>query len=141
MIAKDNNKTSEAGHSITKICKNCNQIKSLSEFSIRKDTKNYRNECKICRNLKQKNYSKTETAKIVQYNADQKRNKKFPKRRRARSLLYKAIKNKKIIPLPCLICGEKSEAHHVAYDMPLDVVWLCKLHHKQAHEITKGDLN
>ena len=141
MIVKDNNKTSESGHCTTKICSKCKKVKLLLEFSLRKETKNYRSECKECRCLKQRKYSKTDAAKIVQYNADQKRNKKFPERRKARNMLYKAIKDKKIMPLPCLICGEKSEAHHVAYDMPLDVVWLCKVHHKQAHETTKGELN
>jgi hypothetical protein len=35
---------------------------------------------------------------------------------------------------PCSICGaERAEAHHPDYSKPLDVIWLCKTHHAQAH--------
>lgn len=36
-------------------------------------------------------------------------------------------------PQPCLVCGEKAHGHHPDYDRPLDVVWLCPQHHKDAH--------
>lgn len=62
---------------------------------------------------------------------------KNPKARKARSLLEKAVKTKKIEKLPCLICGEKSEAHHSHYDLPLDVTWLCRKHHIETHKITR----
>jgi hypothetical protein len=39
--------------------------------------------------------------------------------------------------LPCLLCGEKAEAHHTDYDMLLDVIWLCPAHHKQAHAMAR----
>jgi hypothetical protein len=43
----------------------------------------------------------------------------------------------------CFKCGiektpahdEKPEAHHPDYSAPLDVVWLCSAHHKQAHAL------
>lgn len=36
--------------------------------------------------------------------------------------------------MPCRVCGaKKAEAHHEDYDRPLDVVWLCRAHHKERH--------
>ncbi len=34
-----------------------------------------------------------------------------------------------LIPEPCY-CGRKGEAHHNDYDKPLDIVWLCRAHHR-----------
>src|SRR5436190_12541655 len=36
---------------------------------------------------------------------------------------------------PCVVCGDKkSEGHHPDYNKPLDVVWLCQLHHAEMHK-------
>ena len=40
----------------TKICTVCKQEKPLTEFSFRKDTNKYRNQCKECKSLKYKKY-------------------------------------------------------------------------------------
>lgn len=58
-----------------------------------------------------------------------------PDRRRAQATLGKAVRAGTIVPEPCFICGGKAEAHHPDYSMPLDVVWLCPPHHKQAHAL------
>lgn len=58
---------------------------------------------------------------------------KYPERRRAQVMLNNAIRDGRIKAMPCFICGGKAEAHHPNYDSPLDVVWLCPIHHKQAH--------
>ena len=63
---------------------------------------------------------------------------RHPHRRYAQNVLAAAIKSGKIAPLPCMICGEKAEAHHTHYDAPLEVVWLCSPHHKQAHALAKA---
>ena len=36
---------------------------------------------------------------------------------------------------PCMICGEKGfvQKHHHDYSQPLDVIWLCKMHHIESH--------
>ena len=60
-----------------------------------------------------------------------------PERRTAHILLGNAVRTGKVQPWPCMICGEKAEAHHPCYDMPLDVVWLCHSHHVQAHQIAR----
>lgn len=41
-----------------------------------------------------------------------------------------------LIPQPCQICGstENIEKHHEDYSKPLDVIWLCRIHHKHGHK-------
>lgn len=46
----------------------------------------------------------------------------------------RAVKYGRLIKLPCEVCGNvQSEAHHPDYSKPLDVRWLCTLHHKNEH--------
>lgn len=53
---------------------------------------------------------------------------------KCRKIVFQAIKNKKIKRLPCIICGNtKSEAHHIDYNKPLQIKWLCKKHHWEQH--------
>lgn len=41
------------------------------------------------------------------------------------------------IPMtPCVVCGEKkTDRHHEDSTKPLEVVMLCRLHHKAAHRV------
>ena len=55
---------------------------------------------------------------------------------RARIILNNALKLGKLVkPAGCWQCGstERVEAHHVAYDLPLAVTWLCSLCHGRVH--------
>ena len=53
---------------------------------------------------------------------------------KARRIVFYAIKTSKIIKSPCLVCGDvKSQGHHEDYNKPLDVVWLCQIHHAKWH--------
>ena len=55
-------------------------------------------------------------------------------RANARSYLHVYVKRGHVTRGCCEVCGdEKVEAHHEDYTKPLDVRWLCKLHHLQAH--------
>lgn len=49
-----------------------------------------------------------------------------------------------LVALPCEACGSvPTHAHHAnGYDDPLDVTWLCAIHHREAHGPTpvKGRL-
>jgi hypothetical protein len=66
--------------------------------------------------------------------------KQYPNRAKANALVSKAIRAGKLQKLPCLVCGsERSLAHHPDYDRPLDVVWLCQPHHKQAHALVANE--
>lgn len=57
-----------------------------------------------------------------------------PDRYAAKVALKREVKARRIISLPCWECGGlKTEAHHPVYSLPLDVVWLCRKHHRQLH--------
>ena len=56
-----------------------------------------------------------------------------PSMEKAHSAVKTAIKNGTLTRQPCRACGNpKTEAHHEDYSKPLDVVWLCRVHHRQA---------
>lgn len=52
----------------------------------------------------------------------------------AHARVYKAIKNGDLIRKNCRDCDRKDvHGHHSDYSRPLDVVWLCPVHHKLEH--------
>lgn len=64
-----------------------------------------------------------------------------PERRSAQNKLASAIKSGRTSAWPaCALpdCANKPEAHHPDYSNPLDVVWLCSAHHKQAHALARN---
>lgn len=66
--------------------------------------------------------------------------KRHPERDIARTALNNAVRDGRVVPWPiCAMpeCNSKPEAHHPDYSKPLDVVWLCDAHHKQAHAQTR----
>ena len=78
------------------------------------------------------NKEKISARKVTYYQANKEKSK-------AHSAVSGAIKSGKLVRLPCSDCGEtNTEAHHYAYDMPLDVIWLCSKHHGQLHREHRG---
>lgn len=66
---------------------------------------------------------------------------KHPKKVRAQRKLQQAVKNKKIIKLPCEYCkSTKVIAHHDNYNEPFNVRWVCKTHHRKIHYETRKNL-
>ncbi|MES0010112.1 hypothetical protein NKJ78_03605 [Mesorhizobium sp. M0037] len=52
----------------------------------------------------------------------------------AHQCLRSALKRGLVIQMPCEQCGDLvAEAHHDDYDKPMDVRWLCRLHHRHEH--------
>lgn len=52
----------------------------------------------------------------------------------AQLTLRNAIASNKIQRLPCEVCGKlPTDGHHMDYSKPLEVVWLCRKHHKLEH--------
>lgn len=67
-------------------------------------------------------------------------------RRKARIIVGNAIRDGDLSPWPACAHPEgcdhtKVEAHHPDYSRPLDVVWLCPAHHKQAHALASQVLS
>lgn len=52
----------------------------------------------------------------------------------ARQQVSNCIRDGKMKKQPCSVCGsENAQAHHTDYSKPLDVVWLCTVHHFKQH--------
>lgn len=59
---------------------------------------------------------------------------RYPEKTKARQMAANAIRDGKLERKPCEKCGNpKSHAHHFDYSRPLDVVWLCSVHHGEVH--------
>ena len=51
---------------------------------------------------------------------------------RAHDIVYRAIKRSILKKGKCIICGRiDTQGHHVDYSRPLEVIWLCPIHHKK----------
>lgn len=58
-----------------------------------------------------------------------------PEKYHAHSLVASALRCGRLIKLPCQRCGTtvNVHGHHEDYSKPLDVMWLCAVHHAQRH--------
>lgn len=61
----------------------------------------------------------------------------------AHKLVNNHLRDGKITQLPCEICGKTTSvrAHHDDYAKPLDVRWLCAVHHREWHDVNGRGLN
>ena len=131
----------------TKQCFKCKQILPLDNFYAHPRMADGRvNKCKECnkkdvRNNREKNIdyyrdydrkrgSRQDKDYLKKYRALN------PIKNKARALVNYAIRIGHIKKQPCEICGTKImiEAHHYDYAKPLDVNWLCHIHHQEWHK-------
>lgn len=133
-----------------KTCFKCLQDKPLSEFYKHNQMHDgHLNKCKECTKSDVGNHRLQNIDRIRAYDVSRARKPhrvasriritreyklKYPERYEAMSALGNAVRSGKIIKQPCFICGNRIvEGHHPIYSMPLDVVWLCKVHHREIH--------
>lgn len=116
-----------------KSCTRCGTSRPLSEFQVRQASPDgLTASCKYClRAYDQKRGFHGRRGYALEYRT------KYPARRKAQVAVNNALRDGRLIALPCLICGETAEAHHTHYDAPLEVVWLCPAHHKQTHAMAR----
>jgi len=134
----------------TKICFKCGEEKEISLFYKHpKMADGYLNKCISCTKkysiLHRKehpnyysSYEQTRTyltqRKELAHRIQIEYRNKYPERQKAVNAVTYAVKKGTLIKTPCEYCGAlKVVAHHVAYDLPLEVVWLCQKHHKELH--------
>jgi hypothetical protein len=117
-------------------CSSCKQEKDSSFFhrDIRKKS-NCSSYCKQCKKIKDATYERNFVYSQMLKNRKDDWRKKYPERKNAQAKVSRAIKKGTLIKQLCFMCGDKAEAHHPDYSRPLDVVWLCPSHHRQAHLI------
>lgn len=88
---------------------------------------------------KQKDYLSSEKGRAMM----KRRNGKFAKLHKDRVSVYRkvgyAIKTGKLERENCLYCEKLGEAHHRDYKDPLNVVWLCRKHHRIEEGVWKGN--
>lgn len=79
-----------------------------------------------------KKYYQSHTDKIMQ--AHRTAIARDPHKRKARNAVNNALRDGKLKRGPCEVCGSKKvTAHHEDYSKPLQVRWLCPLHHAAEH--------
>lgn len=126
----------------TKQCSICNQIKSVSEFSKRKNgIIGFYAECKTCASNRIGKYNKTEKGIIKTRIAVRKYQKnyrpKHPQEIKARNTVCYAIEVGILPPVKTLNCSCNQQAeqyHHPDYSKPLSVIPLCRKCHRNIHK-------
>lgn len=133
-----------------KKCFKCGDCKPLSEFyKHKKMADGHLNKCKTCARRDSTEHRDKNLDKVRAYDRDRAKNphriacnientRRYRinnrKRYSANAAVAKAVKSGAIQKLPCWVCGsDKVEGHHPDYDSPLDVVWLCAVHHREIH--------
>jgi hypothetical protein len=134
---------------LTKICFKCNIRKSLDDFYTHKQMRDgHLNKCKMCsrkdvienrtkRATYYREYDNQRTHHYKDPDYQEQYHRRYPNKYKAHNALNNAIKNKQLIKNPCEICGRVSRvhAHHADYSKPLEIRWLCPVHHKQWHNL------
>lgn len=77
-------------------------------------------------------YKRRNMDKVLAY--QKKWKEKNPEKYLAKTLVGRAVRGGKLPKQPCQECGDvKSIAHHTDYAKPLEVIWLCRKHHREIH--------
>lgn len=114
-------------------CQHCKTTEGpfvkIAKHTLKDGTIKQRYICNICNSRRQKKYLSTPEGKAASYKAARKYQKNNPVRvaawKKAASLAAK----------PCEECGtDPADKHHPDINKPLQVIWLCRYHHKQAHK-------
>jgi hypothetical protein len=115
-----------------KKCSSCNEQKPFGLFHKDKRSKTgCSSYCKLCKKEKDRKVQSQKSPDKIKKDVWRK---KFPERKNAQAKVFRALLSGKLIKQPCFICDEKAEAHHPDYSRPLDVIWLCPSHHREAHQ-------
>ena len=119
----------------TKVCSLCKCDKALSDFT--KDGSRFggrSHRCKTCDRARYKTSEAGRRSEAFRHEYAEKHPHVLAAWR-----TFNHAKNKGLVtPWPvCAVpecCETRLQAHHPDYSRPLDVVWLCQVHHKAAHK-------
>lgn len=139
-----------------KLCNSCNTEKDKSEFGKRAASPDgLAHKCRSCqrdydkarandphRAKARKEYSLTDAGKIAGSRAKKKWQDNNLVKRAANVIVSNALRDGKLTREPCEKCGDdKVHGHHDDYAKPLEVRWLCSIHHNEWHEENGPGLN
>lgn len=133
-----------------KTCRKCGHHLQLTEFYKHQEMADgHLNICKSCVKKRVAKHREANIDRIREYDRQrgklahrielsseihQRYKQRHPERILATNAVNNAIRDGALTKLPCLICGNKNvEGHHPDYSRPLDVVWLCSVHHREIH--------
>jgi hypothetical protein len=132
-----------------KRCFKCGEIKNLSAFYPHKQMADgHLNKCIDCTKAdvrlnrrtsdRSREYDRqrngTEKRKQLWKEKGRKYRTNYPEKCKAHDKLNNALAKGRLVRMACEVCGnEKSQAHHDDYSKPLEVRWLCALHHARHH--------
>lgn len=133
---------------IGKACTCCGEFKSFDQYQKRKASKDgLTASCKACLKERDRIRDKTPQRKAMKDSYAKGKGKdiatsckrryieKNKKARMVHVIAGNAIRDGILKKKPCKYCGSLNvHAHHCDYDRPLDVMWLCPIHHKQWHD-------
>lgn len=86
------------------------------------------------RRVAQRAYRATEGGKAAVRAASATWAERNPEKRKAQWAVNNAVRDGKLSKAPCEVCGEEEvDGHHDDYSKPLEVRWLCRVHHQAAH--------
>ena len=124
-----------------KVCKECGESLSLDSFHRDLTYKDgVKSKCKDCVNAQSRAYTKSPEGKESRREIRERYKEKNSHKLRAKSILNNAVRDGVIErPGACTSCGSDQmiEAHHADYDLPLDVLWLCRPCHNLEHRRVK----
>jgi len=124
---------------ITKKCKHCGEEKLIKLFL--KDSRlksGYASKCKFCHNKICRRYISANQQYYTRKSIEYRKTDKGKIKSSANQKVKTALRSGKLFKEPCSVCGNiKSEAHHSDYREPLNIIWLCSLHHKEWHANNK----
>ncbi len=65
-----------------------------------------------------------------------------PRKYKAHNSVNNAIRDRRLIKGSCEVCGAtETHGHHDDYSKPLDVRWLCAIHHNEWHTLNGEAIN
>lgn len=110
-----------------KKCSRCQIVRPVTEYWRNEHAKDcYDGWCKVCR--REYDRGRASAKKLYLKRAGE------PKKQKARTAVRIAIRAHKMVKEPCFLCDAKiAVAHHLHYDYPLKVIWLCGQHHWKVH--------
>jgi hypothetical protein len=123
---------------IKKRCNRCGELQPAEYYYARN------NICKKCKRAYRRwHYIKNKEATLLTNRKyKQRKEYKIKRARQQMSLYYKNVKKYRcrglswyyvkrgeIVRTGCEVCGKKAEMHHLNYDDPKNIMWLCRTHH------------
>ena len=116
-----------------KWCPRCEAQKPLGEFGI--DNRGYpRGWCRTCAQIAHAKFMRTDQGKA----SNRRYHQAHPERRWKNKVRWFTNLAVELGIIQCGLCEECGaslvQAHHVDYSRPLDVRWLCAVHHRTAHQ-------